>query len=160
MLTLTPSSLAQVQVLLSIGSWLSAWTRGDSVMYLSVFFFSSRRRHTRCSRDWSSDVCSSDLSSSVHSSRPTWQLGQVLSDAKNEPMTNWPGLMEVTTLPASSTMPQYSCPIGVGWAIGWTPRYGHKSDPHTHVAEILMMASVGLMIFGVSRSSKRTSRGP
>src|SRR2546429_4036147 len=25
------------------------------------FFFSSRRRHTRCSRDWSSDVCSSDI---------------------------------------------------------------------------------------------------
>src|SRR2546429_2287649 len=28
---------------------------------LTFFFFSSRRRHTRCSRDWSSDVCSSDL---------------------------------------------------------------------------------------------------
>src|SRR3989442_2303251 len=27
----------------------------------AVFFFSSRRRHTRCGRDWSSDVCSSDL---------------------------------------------------------------------------------------------------
>src|SRR3989442_11307828 len=26
-------------------------------------FFSSRRRHTRCGRDWSSDVCSSDLDS-------------------------------------------------------------------------------------------------
>src|SRR5690606_39352595 len=26
-----------------------------------LFFFSSRRRHTRFSRDWSSDVCSSDL---------------------------------------------------------------------------------------------------
>src|SRR6266542_5421611 len=25
------------------------------------FFFASRRRHTRCYRDWSSDVCSSDL---------------------------------------------------------------------------------------------------
>src|SRR5690554_1281223 len=25
------------------------------------FFFSSRRRHTSCGRDWSSDVCSSDL---------------------------------------------------------------------------------------------------
>src|SRR3989442_10895248 len=25
------------------------------------FFFPSRRRHTRCGRDWSSDVCSSDL---------------------------------------------------------------------------------------------------
>src|SRR2546422_8144879 len=31
-------------------------------MSLFSFFFSSRRRHTRCSRDWSSDVCSSDLS--------------------------------------------------------------------------------------------------
>src|SRR5687768_17299800 len=30
-------------------------------MSLTLFFFSSRRRHTRCSRDWSSDVCSSDL---------------------------------------------------------------------------------------------------
>src|SRR2546422_7090381 len=29
--------------------------------YSRFFFFSSRRRHTRCSRDWSSDVCSSDL---------------------------------------------------------------------------------------------------
>src|SRR5690554_7979659 len=29
-----------------------------------MFFFSSRRRHTRCGRDWSSDVCSSDLPSS------------------------------------------------------------------------------------------------
>src|SRR5690606_39590429 len=28
-----------------------------------IFFFSSRRRHTRFSRDWSSDVCSSDLAS-------------------------------------------------------------------------------------------------
>src|SRR5207249_5480425 len=27
-----------------------------------AFFFSSRRRHTRSKRDWSSDVCSSDLS--------------------------------------------------------------------------------------------------
>src|SRR5437899_3461836 len=27
----------------------------------SCFFFSSRRRHTRCLSDWSSDVCSSDL---------------------------------------------------------------------------------------------------
>src|SRR5690349_22112622 len=29
--------------------------------YLFFFFFSSRRRHTRSLRDWSSDVCSSDL---------------------------------------------------------------------------------------------------
>src|SRR5690606_40493253 len=29
-------------------------------------FFSSRRRHTRFSRDWSSDVCSSDLDSEMN----------------------------------------------------------------------------------------------
>src|SRR5437870_10193678 len=31
-----------------------------------VFFFSSRRRHTRWPRDWSSDVCSSDLARLAH----------------------------------------------------------------------------------------------
>src|SRR5882724_3984172 len=33
------------------------------VLYINscFFFFSSRRRHTRCLSDWSSDVCSSDL---------------------------------------------------------------------------------------------------
>src|SRR5205809_1946849 len=33
------------------------------------FFFSSRRRHTRCSRDWSSDVCSSDLLEEIEALR-------------------------------------------------------------------------------------------
>src|SRR5438067_6916244 len=32
------------------------------------FFFSSRRRHTRSKRDWSSDVCSSDLPGGPHAS--------------------------------------------------------------------------------------------
>src|SRR5690349_22339845 len=31
------------------------------VCFVFFFFFSSRRRHTRSLRDWSSDVCSSDL---------------------------------------------------------------------------------------------------
>src|SRR6266542_5672094 len=34
----------------------------NQYIILFFFFFSSRRRHTRCYRDWSSDVCSSDLS--------------------------------------------------------------------------------------------------
>src|SRR5207245_4314024 len=37
---------------------VDVWSVG--VMH-HFFFFSSRRRHTRCYRDWSSDVCSSDL---------------------------------------------------------------------------------------------------
>src|SRR6266536_2977455 len=39
----------------------SAILRQDDSLLLSAFFFSSRRRHTRSTRDWSSDVCSSDL---------------------------------------------------------------------------------------------------
>src|SRR5699024_11680810 len=34
------------------------------------FFFSSRRRHTRSKRDWSSDVCSSDLGATIGSDVP------------------------------------------------------------------------------------------
>src|SRR2546430_7245092 len=34
---------------------------GIEFSYLFLFFFSSRRRHTRFDCDWSSDVCSSDL---------------------------------------------------------------------------------------------------
>src|SRR3989442_7081499 len=38
------------------------FTVTGTLSVLSIFFFfSSRRRHTRCGRDWSSDVCSSDL---------------------------------------------------------------------------------------------------
>src|SRR5712675_3547257 len=39
-----------------------------------LFFFSSRRRHTRCSRDWSSDVCSSDLRGLFHEFDRTGKL--------------------------------------------------------------------------------------
>src|SRR5256885_10290233 len=42
---------------------------GLAVSGCTVFFFSSRRRHTRLQGDWSSDVCSSDLAV---------QLGQVV----------------------------------------------------------------------------------
>src|SRR2546422_5134776 len=43
--------------------WFTSGLSWDvrSCVWCLFFFFSSRRRHTRCSRDWSSDVCSSDL---------------------------------------------------------------------------------------------------
>src|SRR5207253_3664878 len=40
------------------------------LLFFFFFFFSSRRRHTRWPRDWSSDVCSSDLPSCRTSPRP------------------------------------------------------------------------------------------
>src|SRR5436305_7193870 len=51
--------------------------------FVFCFFFSSRRRHTRCGRDWSSDVCSSDLSSPSADRR----VPSARSDAT--PATSW-----------------------------------------------------------------------
>src|SRR3712207_7757997 len=48
-----------------------------------TFFFSSRRRHTRYWRDWSSDVCSSDLSKEVDSNSPAPGGGSVAALASN-----------------------------------------------------------------------------
>src|SRR3712207_7445394 len=47
-------------------------------MCVYLFFFSSRRRHTRYWRDWSSDVCSSDLLTTV----PADQLRAAAADAR------------------------------------------------------------------------------
>src|SRR5699024_7784816 len=46
--------------------------------FVEVFFFSSRRRHTRSKRDWSSDVCSSDLAQRVSTDKFTWSQGRFL----------------------------------------------------------------------------------
>src|SRR6266852_6620296 len=46
-------------------------TLTNSILF--VFFFSSRRRHTRCYRDWSSDVCSSDLLGMKQVQENPWQ---------------------------------------------------------------------------------------
>src|SRR5690606_26817521 len=62
--------------------------------YIFVFFFSSRRRHTRFSRDWSSDVCSSDLSWGVLS-----HLNAVMNNSETREVYQalLPGLSEYYT---------------------------------------------------------------
>src|SRR5262247_3545816 len=47
----------------------------------SAFFFSSRRRHTRCLSDWSSDVCSSDLIRRVAVYERRWMSEEEFLDA-------------------------------------------------------------------------------
>src|SRR5687768_18485283 len=46
------------------------------LVYFFIFDFSSRIRHTRCSRDWSSDVCSSDLPPRHHA-KGKWALDKI-----------------------------------------------------------------------------------
>src|SRR5436305_15344536 len=55
--------------------------RSERCRVLVFFFFSSRRRHTRCGRDWSSDVCSSDLGRGNGKSRALLELRAYLARA-------------------------------------------------------------------------------
>src|SRR5690606_40131884 len=67
--------------------------------HLLLFFFSSRRRHTRFSRDWSSDVCSSDLK------RPTQYREIELSPNVDldEFVAGTPYVVETVLIPESGT---------------------------------------------------------
>src|SRR2546429_2470236 len=57
-------------------------------LFLFFFFFSSRRRHTRCSRDWSSDVCSSDLLGRESLGRARKRLRSLLEGRAPAPTVN------------------------------------------------------------------------
>src|SRR5690349_22186399 len=50
-------------------------------LHFPPFFFSSRRRHTRSLRDWSSDVCSSDLLARVDMALASLLGGMALANA-------------------------------------------------------------------------------
>src|SRR2546422_6068716 len=57
------------------------------------FFFSSRRRHTRCSRDWSSDVCSSDLANDLRAAVTAAVVDEDHLDRQPEPLEHTPKLL-------------------------------------------------------------------
>src|SRR5439155_17358506 len=90
---------------------------------LLLFFFSSRRRHTRWPRDWSSDVCSSDLSSNNASPLSnldfslTYQLDPFW--ASLSPLS-WAALVELAL--AGSVIAVWKGP-GAGAALGVPTRH-------------------------------------
>src|SRR5215203_5125849 len=75
------------------------------------FFFSSRRRHTRYWRDWSSDVCSSDL-------RPRRALAAAVAGGCVF-CTLGPSTPRVSA--AAAPAPAVMAPAGLAWP-GWTPQ--------------------------------------
>src|SRR5207247_6619609 len=81
---------------------------------LFFFFFSSRRRHTRSTRDWSSDVCSSDLSGSTFATLST----------------RWAPLLQN---PSGPTGPNFSSFIPVCWQ--GLPRRGGIAAPEIRSEE-------------------------
>ena len=54
-----------------------------------LFFFSSRRRHTRSLCDWSSDVCSSDLAERAWSNPANWESISDLESRKTAMSADW-----------------------------------------------------------------------
>src|SRR5690625_8047019 len=75
-----------------------------------IFFFSSRRRHTRWPRDWSSDVCSSDLSTCTASTSPG-----------STPTPVSTGMCKRALLRSEERR------VGKEWRSRWTPARSRKS---------------------------------
>src|SRR5690242_21471061 len=82
----------------------------DAVMFFARrvrvlwFFFSSRRRHTRLTCDWSSDVCSSDLLPRVFSARVR-ERGPAPPEAETFIMS-WCGMRGIVSLAAALALPE------------------------------------------------------
>src|ERR1039458_3389098 len=86
----------------------------------TFFFFSSRRRHTRCLSDWSSDVCSSDLHRNVVN---------FLSSMRRKPgLTAEDVWLAVTTLSFDFSVLELYLPLLVGAKVVLASRE-QASDP-------------------------------
>src|SRR5205814_7245770 len=90
-------------------------------LFFFFFFFSSRRRHTRCLSDWSSDVCSSDLTNR----RQFFQV--YLSTA---PRKNWRRLVPLSRMISARSIRARSEERRVGkecrcgwWRAPWKKKY-------------------------------------
>src|SRR5690606_40136525 len=101
-----------------------------------LFFFSSRRRHTRFSRDWSSDVCSSDLAvfSAKEGVEPQSETVWRQADKYNVPRIAYVNKMDIIgadflnaistmrdRLGANAEIGRASCRerVEIWWAAGW-----------------------------------------
>src|SRR2546422_1921400 len=99
---------------------------------LTVFFFSSRRRHTRCSRDWSSDVCSSDLLSKIVTKRPgpggtlvpceTWDNALLACEVQAGGQ-HFPMLFETKRMAPGETNTWYLRVLGTAFSAEFSTKY-------------------------------------
>src|ERR1039458_2252942 len=98
-------------------------------LFLSCcFFFSSRRRHTRCLSDWSSDVCSSDLSSAFERSRGRQGRGALRHDCPRRDFGRGDGVRLVSTRLRGGVDRGGAPPV---WGAGRTTALGGISDGGT-----------------------------
>src|SRR5256885_9223859 len=76
-------------------------------LVIILFFFSSRRRHTRLQGDWSSDVCSSDLSSVISKGWPIplYAAASFSSRLPNFSIAAWVFSVEILSVGQAQTFP-------------------------------------------------------
>src|SRR6266513_29775 len=89
--------------------------------YMFFFFFSSRRRHTRSKRDWSSDVCSSDLHLEVFDvavgERAISHMGHIEMMSAVQPFIAG-AISKTVNLPESATVDDIADAYTQGWKLG------------------------------------------
>src|SRR5256884_2625214 len=93
--------------------------------HCSFFFFSSRRRHTRCSRDWSSDVCSSDL---VRSYRARMRAAIARTPA-DRAAVDWDAVIDDANNGITGDL-NIGMDPGVGWDMVWVVQHYLFSSWH------------------------------
>src|SRR6266581_6703216 len=93
---------------------------------LSFFFFSSRRRHTSWTGDWSSDVCSSDLVRPRR--RAVWPAR--------------PGPGRATATPGGARTRSEERRVGKECRSRWWPYHEKKKDKREYIAALRMTVMV------------------
>ena len=79
---------------------------------------------------------------------PLRHWGQAPQLTTNGAITRSPTARPVIPAPMLSTVPMNSWPIAVGLRVGFTPRYGHRSEPQTQEAVTFTTTSVGSWTVG------------
>src|SRR3712207_3261008 len=92
------------------------------------FFFSSRRRHTRYWRDWSSDVCSSDLTLVAQAPGAEREGVRVISGRTSETMRRLMRLIVTDGSGKGADVPGYFVGGKTGTALKVGPRGGYLED--------------------------------
>src|SRR5688572_33445263 len=109
-------------------------------MWSGFFFFSSRRRHTRFDCDWSSDVCSSDLSN-PHSWLGALTLTRPLTSPGNETICTASGPLKARNGRARTRSEERR--VGKECRARWAPDHYEKNDAIDACVTVIEMTAVG-----------------